>query len=51
MVETILDFVLKLVVLGLVFYVVNRVFSKKTKNFHMTINHNGLEVDSSFYKE
>lgn len=51
MVETILDVILKLVVLGLGFYVVNRIFSKKTKKFHMTINHDGLEVDSAFYKE
>ena len=51
MVELILNFVLKLVVLGLGFYVVNKVCSKKTEKFHMTINHNGFEVDSSFYEE
>lgn len=51
MVELILNFILKFVVLGLCFYVVYKAFSKKTKNFHISINHNGVEVDSTYYKE
>ena len=51
MVELILDFILKLVGLGLCFYVVNKVFSKKTKNFHLSVDHDGVDIDSTFYEE
>ena len=51
MVELILDFILKLVELGLCFYVVRKAFSKKTKNFHFSVNHNGVDIDSTFYEE
>ena len=51
MVELVLTFVLKLVGLGLGYYLVHSVFSKKTKDFHLSANQCGIEVDSSFYKE
>ena len=51
MVELILTFVLKLVGLGLSYYLVHSIFSKKTKDFHLSANQCGIEVDSSFYKE
>ena len=49
MVELVLTFVLKLVGLGLGYYLVHSVFSKKTKDFHLSANQCGIEVDSSFY--
>ena len=51
MVELVLNFILKLVGLGLGYYVVYNISSKKAKDFHMTVNHNGLEIDSTFYEE
>lgn len=51
MVELVLTFVLKLVGLGLGYYLVHSIFSKKTKDFHLSANQCGIEVDSSFYKE
>ena len=51
MVELVLTFILKLVGLGLGYYLVHSIFSKKTKDFHLSANQCGIEVDSSFYKE
>ncbi len=51
MLELILDFILKLVGLGWLFFVVEKVFSRKAKKVHFTINHNGVDFDSSFYEE
>ncbi len=51
MVELILNFSLKLVELGLCYYLVHSVFSKKTKDVHCSVGQNGLNFDSSFYKE
>lgn len=51
MVELILTFVLKLVGLGLGYYMVHRAFSKKTKDFHLSVNQYGIEVNGSFFKE
>ena len=51
MVELVLTFILKLVGLGLGYYLVHSVLSKKTKDFHLSENQCGIEVDSSFYKE
>ena len=51
MVELILTFILKIVVLGLVYYLVHNIFSKKTKDFHVYIDQNGLRIDSSYYDE
>lgn len=49
--ELILDFILKLVLLGLGYYLVHSIFPKKTKGFHCSVDQNGLNFDSSFYKE
>ena len=51
MVELILNFILKIVVLGLGYYLVHSIFSKNTKDFHCSIDQNGFKVDSTFYEE
>lgn len=51
MVELVLTFILKAIELGLGYYLVHSIFSKKTKDFHLSANQCGIEVDSSFYKE
>lgn len=51
MVELVLTFVLKFIELGLGYYLVHSIFSKKTKDFHLSANQCGIEVGSSFYKE
>lgn len=48
--EAFLGFVLKLVSLGLGFYTVRKIFNRHTKEFHFTIGHDGLKIDSTFYK-
>ena len=49
--EIVLNFVLKLVVLGLGFYLVHSIFSKNTKEFHCSVDQNGFKFDSTFYEE
>ena len=51
MVELILILILVLVVLGVVCYLTHNIFSKNTKEFHVTIGQNGIEIQSTFYKE
>lgn len=51
MVELVLDFILKLVELGLGFYLIHKIFSKKNKDIHFSADQNGVKVDGSFYKE
>ena len=51
MLELVLCFILRLVLLGLGYYLVYKIHSKKTKSFHMTVNQNGLEVKSSYYED
>ena len=46
-----LDFVLKLVMLGFVIILVYITFSKDIKDFHITIDQNGIEINSAYYKE
>jgi hypothetical protein len=46
-----LDFVLKLVILGFVIILVCITFSKDIKDFHITIDQNGIEINSAYYKE
>nr|DAZ34954.1 MAG TPA: hypothetical protein [Caudoviricetes sp.] len=46
-----LDFFLKLVMLGFVIILVCITFSKDIKDFHITINQNGIEINSAYYKE
>lgn len=48
--EVILDFVLKLALLGFAFYLVNRIFSKNTKELHCKIDLSGFELNSEFYE-
>lgn len=50
MVELILGYAFKFGVLGFGFHLVNKVFSKKTKEIHFSIDQNGVEFDSSFFK-
>jgi hypothetical protein len=49
--EQLLEFIVKLVEIGLGYYLVHNVFSKRTKDFHASVDQNGVKVDSSFYKE
>ena len=49
--EIIFDFILKLVVLGLGYYLVHNIFSKNTKEFHCSADQSGLKIDSAFYEE
>ena len=51
MVELMLAYGLKFGELGLGFYLVHKIFSKKTKDFHISADQSGIEVDSSFYEE
>lgn len=51
MLELILEFILNLVVLGLGYYLVHSIFSKNTKDFHCSVDQNGLEVNSTFYEK
>lgn len=51
MVETLLNFVLKIVMLGLGYYLVHSIFSENTKDFHCSVDQNGLKVDSTFYEK
>ena len=39
------------VVLGVVCYLTRNIFSKNTKEFHITIGQNGIEIHSTFYKK
>lgn len=49
--EIVLDFILKLAVIGLGYYLVHNVFDKSTKEFHCSVDQNGVEIDSTFYEE
>ena len=49
--EIILDFILKLVGLGFAYYLVHNIFAKNTKEFHCTVDQNGMKFDSTFYEE
>lgn len=49
MVELLL--ILIFVVLGVVCYLTHNIFSKNTKEFHITIGQNGIEIHSTFYKK
>ena len=51
MVELMLTYCLKFGELGLGFYLVHKMFSKKTKNFHFSADQSRIEIDSSFYEE
>lgn len=51
MVELILTYILKFVMLGLGYYLVHNIFSKNTKDFHCSVDQNGLRIDSSFYEK
>lgn len=51
MVELILNYIMKFVLFGLGYYLVHSIFSKKTKNFRLSVDQNGLEIESSFYEE
>ena len=51
MVELVLNFVLKLVALGLIGYLVHSIFSKNTKEFHCSVDQNGFEFNSTFYEK
>jgi hypothetical protein len=51
MVELILNYIMKFVLFGLVHYLVHSIFSKKTKNFRLSVDWNGLKIESSFYEE
>lgn len=51
MVELILNFILKFVVIGLGYYLVHSMFSKRMKNFHLSVDQNGIRIESSFYKD
>ena len=48
--EAIFNFVLQLVGHGLVFYVVNRIFSKNTKKLHVKFDQTSVEFVSEFYE-
>lgn len=48
--EIIFDFILKLVLLGLGYYLVNRIYSKNTKEFHLSVDQTGMKIDSEFYE-
>ena len=50
-VTVICDLILKLAVLGGLVYLVHNIFSKNTKDFHCSVDQNGLKVDSTFYEE
>lgn len=45
------EFILYLVVLGLAFYIVHNIFSKNTKDFHFSVDQNGMKIDSTFYED
>lgn len=49
--EIILTFILKLVMLGLGYYLVHNVFAKNTKEFHCSVDQNGFKFYSTFYKK
>ena len=51
MVELILNYIMKFVLFGLGYFLVHSIFSKKTKNFRLSVDQNGLEIESSFYEE
>lgn len=51
MVELVLNFVLKFEILGLGYYLVYNIFSKQTKDFHCSVDQNGVKIDSSFYEK
>lgn len=51
MAELILTFILKFILLGLGYYLVHSVFSKKPKDFHFSADQDRIEVGGSFYKE
>lgn len=51
MIELVLAFILKLVRIGLGYYLIHSISSQKTKDFHLSVNQCGFEVGSSFYKE
>lgn len=50
MVELVLNFMLKFAILRLGYYLVHNIFSENTKDFHCSVDQNGLEIDSSFYE-
>lgn len=51
MVELMLIFFVVLVALEVVCYLSHNIFSKNTKDFHITIGQNGIEIHSTFYKK
>ena len=51
MLELILNFILKIIVLGIICYLVHNIFSKNTKNFYFIVDQNGIKIGSTFYKK
>ena len=51
MVELLLTYLVKFVELGIAYYLIHSLFSKKTKKVHLSIDQNGIEVDSTFYED
>lgn len=48
--EIALNFILKLGLLGLGYYLVHSVFAKNTKEVHFSVDQNGIKFFSKFFK-